>query len=178
MQPDPYQPPQTVVIGQQTPFSNNPNAQSQVIYVQNQPSVGPTIIGLFTIIYGVGALILSIIGLIALRLLMDESSVLYDPIFAENEGFIMASGMITIILLIGCIVGGAMIIQRKKMGVYITWGMIGAMTFLNIIAELIAPGIGGVESSPGMNILMQSFCGAFCAILVAVPLMDTGSNMD
>ena len=62
MQPDPYQPQQTVVVGQNTQFANNPYTTPQIIYVQNQPSVAPTVTGVLTIIYGVGSLILSLIG--------------------------------------------------------------------------------------------------------------------
>ena len=38
MQPDARQPQQTVVIGQNTQFANNPYMGSQVVYVQNKPS--------------------------------------------------------------------------------------------------------------------------------------------
>jgi len=178
MQPDPYQPQQTVVIGQNTPLSNNPYAAPQVVYVQNQPSVAPTVIGILTIVYGVGMLLFTLIGVVGLSFINDPSSELYDPVWAENEGFIMASFVISTLMLIGCIIGGVMIIQRKKMGIYITWGMIGAMTFLNIMTEFIAPGLAGTESSAVFNITIQSVCGAVCAVLVAIPLMDTGSNMD
>jgi len=178
MQPDPYQPQQTVVIGQNTQFANNPYTANQVVYVQNQPSVGPTVIGIMTIIYGVGTLILSLIGLVGMSLFMDPSSELYDPVWAENEGFIMTASVLSIIMLIGCIIGGAMIIQRKKTGVYLAWGMIGAMTLLNVMTEFIAPGLAGTETNSAVNILIQSFCGALCAVLVAIPLMDAGSNME
>ena len=178
MQPDARQPQQTVVIGQNTQFANNPYTASQVVYVQNKPSVAPTFIGILTIIYGVGSLILSLIGLVAMSLFMDPSSELYDPVWAENEGFIMISGILSLLMLIGCIIGGVMIIQRKKMGIYITWGMIGAMTLLNVMAEFIAPGLAGIESNSAVNILIQSFCGGLCAVLVAIPLMDAGSNME
>ena len=113
-----------------------------------------------------------------MNLFMDPSSELYDPVWAENEGFIMASFVASTLMLIGCIIGGVMIIQRKKMGIYIAWGMIGAMTFLNIMTEFIAPGLAGTESSTVFNIAIQSVCGAVCAVLVAIPLMDAGSNMD
>ena len=172
MQPDPPGTPQTVVIGQNAQFANNPNTAPQAIYLPKQPSVAPTIIGILTIMYGGASLILSLFNFVLMDRYTDPSSMFYDPVFAENHGLVVAGGVVLSLLLIGCIIGGFMIMKRKKKGVYVAWGTIGAMTFLNIATELILPGQGVGD------IVLQSLCGVLCAVLVAIPLMDVGFDME
>ena len=176
MQPGPNQSTQTVVVGQGGVYSNNPYTGTQVVVVQNQPSVGPTVIGIFVIIYGVIGVIFTAIGMLGLSLLMDAGSELYDSSIAEYEGFIMISSIIAIIGSIGYIGSGIMIIQRKKLGVYIAWGILAVATIFNIMTEFIAPGYSGMSVGAGMATNIA--CGLFCGVMIAVPLMDTGSNME
>ena len=179
MQPDPFSQ-QTVMVGQNVPTAN-PLGGGQVVYVQQAPSSAPTVIGILTCIFGAIMVVVGLLGLMAFSLLMDPSSELYEPAYAENSSLIWITGVFSLLLSAGYILGGVMITKRKKLGIYVTWAIIAILTVMNILVELVAPEISASDPNAlgsGFNVVANIICSGICGVLVAIPLMVQTGNME
>ena len=68
------------------------------------------------------------------------------------------------------------------MGVWMGLGAVGVSTLMGIIVSLsVAEDVGGGtfgDIAGGFGIIMTLGCNAFCALMIAIPLMATGSNLE
>ena len=163
------QPPQ----GQMVQGFSDPQAAAQPTMVGGQyvltvpqQSPAPTWMGIIMILWGI---MWTIIG----------TSKLFDD-FAP-EGIWLVRQIVAIVASIAIGIGGFLTFQRKKLGVWIGLGAVGLSTTMGIIASTStgadAGGAGG-ELCGGIGIIFFLILGAFCSLMIAIPLMATGSNLE
>jgi hypothetical protein len=67
------------------------------------------------------------------------------------------------------------------MGVWIGLGAVGLSTIMGIIASMSSGsevgGVGG-DICGGLGIIFFLILGGFCSLMIAIPLMATGSNLE
>ena len=140
----------------------------QYVLTVPQQSPAPTWIGVIMMLWGLGWAILSIFGITNQ---MQEGVYMVDQI--EN---ILAS------IAIG--VGGFFTFQRKKMGVWIGLGAVAMSTLMGIVVSMSARSEVAEASEAagdivgGLGLIFTLVCNAFCALMIAIPLMATGSNLE
>ena len=163
------QPPQ----GQMAQGFTDPQAAAQPTMVGGQyvltvpeQSPAPTWMGVIMILWG---LMWTIIGTINL---FDEPA---------PEGIWFARQAVAIVASIAIGVGGFFTFQRKKVGVWIGLGAVGLSTVMGVVATSSstseADGVLG-DICGGLGIIFFLILGAFCSLMIAIPLMATGSNLE
>ena len=163
------QPPQ----GQMVQGFSDPQAAAQPTMVGGQyvltvpqQSPAPTWMGIIMILWGI---MWTIIG----------TSQLFDD--SAPEGIWLVRQIVAIVASIAIGIGGILTFQRKKLGVWIGLGAVGLSTTMGIIASTStgadAGGAGG-ELCGGIGIIFFLILGAFCSLMIAIPLMATGSNLE
>ena len=138
----------------------------QQVVVVAQQSPAPTWMGVIMILYG---LIMTILAV-------------FEIADAMGEGIYMISQVLNILVAIAIGVGGFFTFQRKKMGVWIGLGAIGVSTVMGIIVSMsvrddLGSGVIG-DMAGGLGVIITLACNAFCALMIAIPLMATGSNLE
>ena len=138
----------------------------QQVIVVAQQSPAPTWMGVIMILW---ALIWTVLG--SLELVGENSP----------EGIWFARQAVAIVASIAIGVGGFLTFQRKKMGVWVGLGAVGLSTTMGIVASLSSGeevgGVGG-DICGGIGMIFFLIMGAFCAFMIAIPLMATGSNLE
>ena len=166
------QPPQ----GQMVQGFTDPQAAAQPTMVGGQyvltvpqQSPAPTWMGVIMIIW---ALLVGISGI-------------YDISTAMQEGIGMVQQIVGILAAITIGVGGFLTFQRKKLGVWLGLGAVGITTVMGIIVSMVAreevaDAAGGAwgDLAGGCGLIYYLVMGAFCALMIAIPLMATGSNLE
>ena len=163
------QPPQ----GQMVQGFTDPQATAQPTLVGGQyvlsvpeQSPAPTWMGVIMILWG---LIMTVLG--ALSLASEDRA----------EGIWLIQDGVTLLASIAIGVGGFLTFQRKKMGVWVGLGAVGLSTTMGIVASLStgqeAGGVGG-DIFAGCGLIYFLITGTFCALMIAIPLMATGSNLE
>lgn len=157
----------------------------QMIYLQGAPSGAAKVVGVLVIIYGIFG-----IGSAALNSLTSMSMDSSRMLFLALDGVALAVGIATI-------VGGVMLTRYERRGVT-----------LLIIAILVGTVAGGIQLSmvdevygdmleseqitqeeydlliennglvQGIGLFFVAFCGGFCALIVAIPLMVSNNGLD
>ena len=166
--------PQTVIIDPNTGMPQN-------VIIMQQPSSAPKVVGILVIIWGSILTAISLIGLIGLTLLIDKDSELYVEQVANNPAWIYILTVIYVLCYIYQILGGSFMIQKKKMGIYITWACLGVIFIGDIAMELIYPDLSASQQGDfgtGINLGFSAVCSGICGLLVAIPLMISDSGMD
>ena len=166
--------PGTIMIDPNTGMPQN-------VIIMQQPSSAPKVVGILVIIWGSILTVISLIGLVGLRLITDEDSKLYVKQVADNPTWIYILTGISLLCFIGQIVGGSFMIQKKKMGIYITWACLGVLFIGDIAMELIYPDLSASQQGDfgtGINLGLSAVCSGICGLLVAIPLMISDSGMD
>jgi hypothetical protein len=166
--------PQTVIIDPNTGMPQN-------VIIMQQPSSAPKVVGILVIIWGSILTAISLIGLIGLTLLIDKDSELYVEQVANNPAWIYILTVIYVLCYIYQILGGSFMIQKKKMGIYITWACLGVLFIGDIAMELIYPDLAASQQGDygtGINLGFSAVCSGICGLLVAIPLMISDSGMD
>jgi hypothetical protein len=159
--------------GQMVQGFTDPQATMQPTMVDGQyvmtvaaQSPAPTWMGVIMIIYG---LIMAILSALALA---DEM----------YEGVYMVGQFVDILVPLAIGVGGFFTFQRKKMGVWIGLGAVGLSTVMGIVESMsVREDIGGGalgDIAGGFGLIFTLVCNVFCALMIAIPLMATGSNLE
>ena len=137
----------------------------QVIMVPQQ-SPAPTWMGVIMILFGLITTALAVLNL------------------AEGlqEGIYMVNQVVSILVALTIGVGGYFTFQRKKIGVWMGLGAVGVGTIMGIILSMsvrdeLGSGVIG-DMAGGFGIVITLACNAFCALMIAIPLMATGSNLE
>ena len=138
----------------------------QYVITVPQQSPAPTWMGVIMIIYALAMVVLGVIDL------ADEM----------QEGIYMVNQVVGIIVALTIGVGGFFTFQRKKMGVWMGLGAVALSTVMGIIVSMsvrddLGGGTGG-DIVGGFGLIFTLVCNAFCALMIAIPLMATGSNLE
>ena len=163
------QPPQ----GQMVQGFTDPQAAAQPtmvgghqVIVTAQQSPAPTWMGALMILWG---LIWAVFGTFTL---------FSDP---APEGIWFVRQAAAILASIAIVVGGFLTFNRKRLGVWVGLGAIGLSTIMGVVASSSegaeVGGVGG-DMCGGLGIIFFLVLGAFCSLMIAIPLMATGSNLE
>ena len=138
----------------------------QQVIVVAQQSPAPTWMGVIMILYGLIVTIFVGFGM---------ATEMQDGIYMVNQ-------LVNIFVAITIGVGGFFTFQRKKMGVWMALGALGVSTVMGIIISMsVRDEFGGGtfgDIAGGFGIIITLACNAFCALMIAIPLMATGSNLE
>ena len=152
-------------------FSDPQAAQPTMVGGQHiitipQQSPAPTWIGVIMILYGLIAAVLAALN-------MAEEM---------GEGIYMANQVVSVLVALTIGVGGFFTFQRKKMGVWMGLGAVGLSTMMGIVVSMsVRDDVGGGalgDVSGGFVLIFTLVCNAFCGLMIAIPLMATGSNLE
>jgi hypothetical protein len=152
-------------------FSDPQAAQPTMVGGQHiitipQQSPAPTWIGVIMILWGLITVVLQVLG-------MAE---------AMEAGIYMVNQVVGVLTALTIAVGGFFTFQRKKMGVWMGLGAVGLSTVMGIIVSMslrddLGGGTGG-DFIGGLGLIFTLVCNAFCGLMIAIPLMATGSNLE
>jgi len=138
----------------------------QYVLTVPQQSPAPTWMGVLMILWG---LMWTVLG--SLELFSDPAP----------EGIWLVRQAVAIVASIAIGVGGFLTFQRKKMGVWIGLTAVGLSTIMGIVASMSSGsevgGVGG-DICGGLGIIFFIMLGGFCSLMIAIPLMATGSNLE
>ena len=138
----------------------------QQVIVVAQQSPAPTWMGVIMILYGLITTALAVLNLTE----------------GLQEGIYMVNQLVGVLVALTIGVGGFFTFQRKKMGVWMGLGAVGVGTIMGIILSMsvrdeLGSGVIG-DMAGGLGIVITLACNAFCALMIAIPLMATGSNLE
>ena len=138
----------------------------QYVITVPQQSPAPTWMGVIMIIYALGMVVLGVI----------------DLANDMQEGIYMVSQVVSVLVALTIGVGGFFTFQRKKMGIWMGLGAVGLSTVMGIIVSMsVRDDVGGGafgDIAGGFGLIFTLVCNAFCALMIAIPLMATGSNLE
>ena len=166
--------PQTVIIDPNTGLPQN-------IVIIQQESSAPKVVGILIIIYGALMGVLTLIAMLGVSLMTDPDSDLYSKDVADSPTIMYVILGIAVLCCIGQVVGGIFMNQKKKMGIHLVWVTILISFAADILMELTYPDYIAAQAgamSTSMNIAFTGVCSIICGVIVAIPLMVTGSGMD
>ena len=98
-----------------------------------------------------------------------------------GEGVLMVQQLVGILAAATIGVGGFLTFQRKKLGVWLGLGAVALNTTMGIIVSMVArDAVGGAwgDVAGGCGLIYYLILGSFCALMIAIPLMATGSNLE
>tara|TARA_B100001559_G_scaffold101312_1_gene85036 strand:+ start:327 stop:878 length:552 start_codon:yes stop_codon:yes gene_type:complete len=166
--------PQTVIIDPNTGLPQN-------IVIIQQESSAPKVVGILIIIYGALMGVLTLIAMLGVSLITDPDSDIYSKDVADSPTMMYVILGIAVLCCIGQVVGGVFMNQKKKMGIHLVWVTILISFAADILMELTYPDYIAAQAgamSTSMNIAFTGVCSIICGVIVAIPLMVTGSGMD
>ena len=166
--------PGTIMIDPNTGLPQN-------VIIMQQPSAAPKVVGILVIIWGSIFTILSAIGVIGLSLYTDSDSDMYVKQVADSPTILYLITGISIFAVIGQIVGGSFMVQKKKMGIFITLACLVVLFIGDIAIELVYPDLAASQPNDlgtSLNLGFSAVCSGICGLLVAIPLMVSGNGMD
>ena len=161
--------PQTVIIDPNTGLPQN-------VIIMEQPSSAPKVVGIFVIIYGAIGVLGSALGLFGSALLSEID----DDLASDYSLHLIAFSLVSLVVSIGIIIAGTQINNRQGRGVHLAWAAIVANFILSITQQAVLPSELSDPSGVGqvINTAMNVVCTGICGLIVAIPLMVTGSGMD
>ena len=166
--------PGTIIIDPNTGLPQN-------VIIMQQPSAAPKVVGILVIIWGSILTILTAISFIGLSLITDSDSEIYVEQVADSPTILYAITAISLLAFIGQIVGGSFMVQKKKLGIYLTWACLVVLFIGDVVTELVYPDLvasQGSDFGTSLNLGFSAVCQGICALLVAIPLMVSGNGMD
>ena len=141
----------------------------QQVVVVAQQSPAPTWMGVIMILWA----------------LLVGGSGIYDFATGMGEGLIMVQQLIGIVAAVAIGVGGFLTFQRKKLGVWLGLGAVALNTVMGIIVSMAARAVVAADAGSawgdfagGCGLIYYLILGSFCALMLAIPLMATGSNSE
>ena len=184
MQPDPYAQPAPVVVNvvqqqqQQQPVAS---PYGGAVMVVAPPSPAPTIIGILMLIGGGLGVILVIVNLTSVERSLHDFNELGIEV---SVGWLWISHLIDLVAQGIFLGGGIMLLQRKKLGIWLGFASIGVAIVNGIIGSIVMAGAmeqlaeGAGAIAGGVGIIGTIFCNLLCAGIVAIPLMISTSNLE
>jgi len=162
--------PQTVIIDPNTGLPQN-------VILMQQPSSAPKVIGVFVIIFGAIGVIGSALGLFGSSFLEGQVE---DSVLDAYITQIMIFSLLSIFVSIGTILSGVWINDRQTRGVHLAWIVTGYSLLLSIGQQMTIPAELSDPSGLGqaIGIGFSVVCNGICGLIVAIPLMISGSGMD
>ena len=162
--------PQQIIIDPNTGLPQN------VMIIQQQSS-SPQVVGILVIIYGAIGVIGSALGIFGGSLLASEID---DALFDEYAMQLMIFSGLSGILSVATIISGIWINNRQTKGIHLAWAAIGIGFVLSVAQQLLIPEELSDPSGMGqaIGIGFSVVCNAICGLIVAIPLMVSGSGMD
>jgi len=151
----------------------------QIIMLQ-PPSNASKIIGICCIIFGA----FNIISLLSLLFIPQVDPLTNEEISVSTSSFIISilSALISIVTL--C-VGGYMMVNFQKRGIFIVIGGIFVGFIISTISVMMGDFDGWGESvgmsdnaANGILIGVQALCNVLCGVIVAIPLMIANNGLD
>ena len=151
----------------------------QVIMLQ-PPSNASKIIGICCIIVGV----FNVLSLLGYLFLPQVDPITNEEIIVSTSSFIisMVSGLVSIVTL--C-VGGYMMVNFQRKGVYLIIGGIVFGFLLSTISVMMGDFDGWGESvgvsdtaANGILVGVQALCNVLCGVIVAIPLMIANNGLE
>ena len=110
---------------------------------------------------------------------------IYNFATGMGEGLIMVHQLVGILAAVTIGVGGFLTFQRKKLGVWLGLGAVALNTTMGIIVSMVAraevaeeAGSAWGDIAGGCGLIYYLVIGSFCALMIAIPLMATGSNLE
>ncbi len=110
---------------------------------------------------------------------------IYNFATGMGEGLIMVQQLVGILAAVTIGVGGFLTFQRKKLGVWLGLGAVALNTTMGIIVSMVARAEVAEEAGSalgdiagGCGLIYYLVIGSFCALMIAIPLMATGSNLE
>tara|TARA_B110000444_G_scaffold12243_1_gene10501 strand:- start:575 stop:1117 length:543 start_codon:yes stop_codon:yes gene_type:complete len=175
MQPDDNEPmisgqPQSIMIDPMTGLPQN-------VIIMQQPSSAPQVVGILVIIYGAISVLGSALGVFGSSLLASEVD---DSVLNEYATQLIVFSLASVFVSIAIIISGVWINNRQTKGVHLAFAAIGAGLLLSILQQMIIPAELSDPSGFGqaIGIGMSVVCNGICGLIVAIPLMVSGSGMD
>ena len=175
------QPSDTQLTGEPQPIIIDPNTGlPQNVVIIQQESSAPKVVGILIIIWGSVLSLLSIIGLLGASLITDPDSEIYNKDVADSSGVFYLIILLAMACYIAQIVGGAFMIQKKKIGIYIVWISLAVTLLGDILMNITYPDYVSEQSgfSSSVDIAFSGVCALICGVITAIPLMISCSGMD
>tara|TARA_B110000008_G_scaffold218915_1_gene218700 strand:+ start:366 stop:950 length:585 start_codon:yes stop_codon:yes gene_type:complete len=162
--------PQTIMIDPMTGLPQN-------VIIMQQPSSAPQVVGILVIIYGAISFLGSALGVFGSSLLASEVD---DSLLNEYATQLIVFSLASVFVSIAIIISGVWINNRQTKGVHLAFAAIGVGLLLSILQQMIIPAELSDPSGVGqaIGIGMSVVCNGICGLIVAIPLMVSGSGMD
>ena len=168
---------QSTIQGSTTQFGQ---MGGQVVYLQ-PPSSAPKIIAILCIILASFGIIGSLLGFLSLPSLGDPNSDLYIPEFEWYKEVAYVNLFSELVASAVLLVGAIMLLNKKKLGVYVILGSIGLGLLRDLVMNTTYPEFASAAAE-GMNATVLSaismFCSVFCGLLAAIPLMVQNNGLE
>ena len=119
--------------------------------------------------------------MLVVSLITDPDSDIYSKDVADSPSMMYVILAIALLCCIGQVFGGISINKKKKMGIHLVWITILISFATDILMEFTYPDYIAAQAgskSTTVNIAFSGVCSVICGVIVAIPLMITGSGMD
>ena len=177
---------------QETTFSGTPNvapadapagAFDQPAVTMGPKSSLPKVMGILMMLWGA---ILGIFALLGL-LVVGSTATDYENAGIEvNTPFMYVDALVDVGYLFVVAYAGYQVFNYQKsgvklglyaIGVDLVMGLIGAVIFADMMAEIAGDGAAGAALG-GIGAFASVFCAAICGLLVALPVLASGDSME
>ena len=177
---------------QETTFSGTPNAApaeapagafDQPAVMMGPKSSLPKVMGILMMLWGA---ILGIFALLGL-LVVGSTATDYENAGIEvNTPFMYVDALVDVGYLFVVAYAGYQVFNYQKsgvklglyaIGVDLVMGLIGAVIFADMMAEIAGDGAAGAALG-GIGAFASVFCAAICGLFVALPVLASGDSME
>ena len=172
------QPSDTQLTGEPQPIIIDPNTGlPQNVMIIQQESSAPQVIGILVIIYGAIGMMGAALGILGSSFLASEID---EDVIDEYATQLIIFSLLSGILSLATIISGVWINKKQKRGIHLAWVAIGVGFILSVVQQLIIPEELSDPSGLGqaVGIGFAAVCNGICGLIVAIPLMISGSGMD
>ena len=171
----------------------NANAYQQPMAYAPMKSQVPKVFGVFMMIYGVIMGLLGIIGILSVGVTISDYEEVGISISGLQTAWFYISAIVAGLVVNAAITfGGYETYNYKRRGVMVGLGAVGLGLVLAIGDSLIIGGImeqfldvqgeGELEGFgaliSGVGVVMSMVCSAICGLLVAIPLLAAGNDLE
>ena len=163
------------------PVVGSPLGES-IIIVVSKPSSTPMVIGILMLIAG----LFTVLGAGWDALNMSNTAAALADIDADvPDAWLWGSAAEKLVSGIILGAGGALLMNRKKLGVWLGLGSVAMNLVMGIIASRYAGeiteaagGTGYGDVVTGMSLVFTFVCNGICGLIIAIPLMVTNNNLE
>ena len=172
---------------------DNQNAFEQNVVYMRQKSQVPKVFGVLMMIYGVVLGLLGIIAVLNTGTVIDDYEQAGITISGLQTAWFYLSAIGAGLLVNGAVAyGGFETFNYKRRGVMVGLGAVGlglvfslgdslilgdiTQQFLDMEGDGELDGFGALVS--GVGVVMSIFCSAICGLLVAIPLLASGNDLE